>query len=185
VSPFADDALALMHDTGSAVAFHQGPTGAPVLAAALAAGALSMNLERLTGTLTGTILAGATFTVAGEAGTPAHTVSGGPYTLASNAVSGVTFTPAIAAGGAVEHAAVTFGAAHSATGLLQLEAAMLSGEFAGDNVGQVAYLLIPAASISGLLDGQGVLVGDVPYSVRKIHTPDNGLMAAVILARPL
>lgn len=81
--------------------------GAPLVNGLLAAGATSMNIDAAP-TLKGVVFAGDTFTLAGETGSPVHTVSGGPYVAAANAIAGITFTPAIAAGGVADNAAVTF-----------------------------------------------------------------------------
>jgi hypothetical protein len=132
--------------------------------------------------LTGTVLVGATFTVAGEAGTPRHTVTGNNLTATGNVITGLAFTPAAAAGGMANHAAVTFGAASTARGILQREAAMLTGEFAADNVYQVPVFHAPASAITGLVAGDGLLVLNTAYMVRKIHLPDDGAVAQVALA---
>lgn len=77
------------------------------LTAALTAGATTLGLNSAT-KLVGVLAAGDTFTIAGEAGSPVHTVTGGPfYPAVANAIAGVTFTPAIAAGGVAINAAVT------------------------------------------------------------------------------
>lgn len=85
---------------------------APLLNGALAAAATSMSID---GTVPGIVEAGETFTIAGESGSPVHTVTGGPY-LESPAgqVTGITFTPGIAAGGVADNAAVTFAASGKA-----------------------------------------------------------------------
>lgn len=59
-------------------------------------------------TLVGVVAAGDTFTIAGETGTPTHTVTGGPYIAAANECGPITFTTAIAVGGAAQDAVVTF-----------------------------------------------------------------------------
>ncbi|KKL76779.1 hypothetical protein LCGC14_2041480 [marine sediment metagenome] len=47
--------------------------------------------------------------VCGEAGSPTHTVTGGPfYVAAANAIASITFSTAIAAGGVANDAAVSF-----------------------------------------------------------------------------
>jgi hypothetical protein len=77
------------------------------LTGALSAGATSLGLNSAT-TLVGVLAVGDTFTIAGEAGSPVHTVTGGPfYPAVANAIAGVTFTPAIAAGGVAANAVVT------------------------------------------------------------------------------
>lgn len=81
-------------------------TAGPLVNGALIAGATSLNLDGTN--LTGVLVTGDTFTLAGEAGTPVHTVTGGPYVAAGNAIAGVTFTPAIAAGGVADNAAISF-----------------------------------------------------------------------------
>lgn len=81
--------------------------GSPLVNGALTAGAATMNIDATT--LIGSVAVGDTFTLAGESGSPTHTVTNGPFYLASsNAITGITFTPAIASGGVVDNAAVTF-----------------------------------------------------------------------------
>jgi len=75
---------------------------------ALIAGALTMNIDGNTATLKGVVLAGDQFHLAGEAGSPVHTVTGGPYVTAANAIAGITFTTVIAAGGVADNAAITW-----------------------------------------------------------------------------
>jgi len=68
-----------------------------------------MNIDGNGAQLIGVVVAGDTFTIAGEAGSPTHTVTGGSfYVAAANAIAGITFTPGIAAGGAADNAVVTF-----------------------------------------------------------------------------
>jgi hypothetical protein len=79
----------------------------PLVNGALIATATTLNLDG-TG-LTGIVAKGDKFTLAGEAGSPVHTVTGGPfYVAAANAITGLTFTPAIAGGGVLDNAAITF-----------------------------------------------------------------------------
>lgn len=82
-------------------------TAGPLVNGALIAGAGSLNLDGTT--LSGVVVVGDTFTIAGEAGAPVHTVTGGPfYVAAANAINALTFTPGIAAGGVADNAAITF-----------------------------------------------------------------------------
>jgi hypothetical protein len=101
------------------MAFYQGKTGyvglggiysgPAVVNGALSAAATTLNLYGNGSNVVGTIVAGDTFTIAGEAGAPTHTVTGGPfYTFVTNAIVGLTFSTGIAAGGTVNNAAVTF-----------------------------------------------------------------------------
>jgi hypothetical protein len=85
-------------------------TGAPPkLNGALTVGNTTMNIDGNGAQLIGVVVAGDTFTIAGEAGSPTHTVTGGSfYVAAVNAIAGITFTPGIAAGGAADNAVVTF-----------------------------------------------------------------------------
>lgn len=80
--------------------------GSPLVNGALAQGATSMNIDA--GSLNGVVFAGDKFTLAGESGSPQHTVTGGPYVASGNAITGITFTPPIATGGVADNAAVTF-----------------------------------------------------------------------------
>ena len=85
-------------------------TGAPPkLNGAIIAGATTLNLDGNGSQLIGVVVAGDTFTIAGESGSPVHTVTGGPfYVAAANAINGITFTPGAAAGGAADNAVITF-----------------------------------------------------------------------------
>lgn len=85
-------------------------TGAPPkLNGALTIGNTSMNIDGNGSQLVGVVVAGDTFTIAGETGSPVHTVTGGPfYVAAANAIAGITFTPGIATGGAADNAVVSF-----------------------------------------------------------------------------
>lgn len=181
MSVFDDEARVLMADTGVACSWHGGPTGAPVVNGATTAGATTLVLEVLTGTLTGYALAGAQFTVANEAGSPTHTVTD-TKAASSNAIAALPFTPAIAAGGVANHAAVTFATAHGATGILQREAAMISGQLEGENVYELPVLLLAADQATGLVAGDGVLVAGTPYAVRKTSRPEDGAVLTVLLA---
>lgn len=79
----------------------------PLVNGALIATATTLNLDGTA--LTGIVAKGDKFTLAGEAGSPVHTVTGGPfYVAAANAITGLTFTPAIAGGGVADNAAITF-----------------------------------------------------------------------------
>src|SRR4051812_10958269 len=78
----------------------------PLVNGALIAAAQTLNLDGTA--LTGVVAPGDTFTLAGEAGTPVHTVTGGFYIAAANAITGLTFTPGIAGGGVADNAAITF-----------------------------------------------------------------------------
>lgn len=81
----------------------------PKLNGALAQGATSMNIDGNGSTLVGVVVAGDTFTIAGETGSPVHTVTGTTFrTAVANAITGITFTPAIAVGGVADNAVVTF-----------------------------------------------------------------------------
>jgi len=81
--------------------------GSPLVDGALSETDTTMDIDAAS--LTGVVVVGDTFTLAGEAGSPTHTVTGGPfYVAAGDAITGITFTPAIAAGGVANNAAVTF-----------------------------------------------------------------------------
>ena len=82
--------------------------GSPLVKGALSQGATQMNIDAAS--LIGVVLVGDTFTLAGESGTPTHTVTGGPYVAVTNEIDNLTFTPAIATGGVTDNAAVTFAA---------------------------------------------------------------------------
>jgi hypothetical protein len=59
--------------------------------------------------LVGVVVPGDTFTVAGETGSPVHTVTGSaPLAAAAGAINNIPFTPAIATGGIADNAVVTF-----------------------------------------------------------------------------
>jgi hypothetical protein len=82
-------------------------TVGPLVNGALIAGATTLSLDG-TG-LTGIVAKGDKFTIAGEAGSPVHTVTGGPfYVAAANAIVGLTFSTPIAGGGAADNAVITF-----------------------------------------------------------------------------
>lgn len=76
----------------------------------MSAGAVTFGVHATS--LVGVVLVDDTFTIAGESGSPLHTVTGIPgtnfYPSVSNAITGITFTPAIATGGVAANAAVTF-----------------------------------------------------------------------------
>jgi len=56
----------------------------------------------------GVLVAGDTFTVAGETGTPVHTVTGGPFWVAAaGTIINMTITPGFATGGIADNAVVT------------------------------------------------------------------------------
>lgn len=81
--------------------------GSPVVNGALSQGATTMDIDA--GSLTGVVIVGDTFTLAGESGSPTHTVTGGPFYVASgNAISSITFSTSIASGGVSDGAAVSF-----------------------------------------------------------------------------
>jgi hypothetical protein len=83
--------------------------GAPTVNGALTAGAVTLNIDVASGVLLGVVAAGDTFTIAGELGSPVHTVTNPvPVVAATNAIAGVTFTPAIATGGTLTGAVMTF-----------------------------------------------------------------------------
>ena len=79
--------------------------GTAKLQAALTVGNTSATFNS-SGTLTGQINPGDTFTITGETGLPVHTVTGGPYVAAANVVGPLTFTPGIATGGAAINAII-------------------------------------------------------------------------------
>ena len=81
-------------------------TVGPLLNGAKTVGQTSLNLDGTA--LTGVVLAGDQFTIAGESGSPVHTVTGGPYVAVANAITGLTFTPGIATGGVADNAVITF-----------------------------------------------------------------------------
>jgi hypothetical protein len=86
---------------------HLDANAAPKLQAALTVGNTAMTLNA-TVSLTGVVMAGDTFTIAGESGSPVHTVTGGPYVAAANICGPITFTVGIASGGAAINSVVTF-----------------------------------------------------------------------------
>jgi hypothetical protein len=88
---------------------HLDGNAAPKLQAALTVGNTTMTLNASV-SLTGVVMAGDTFTIAGESGSPVHTVTGGPYVAAANVCGPITFTVGIASGGAAINSVVTFGA---------------------------------------------------------------------------
>jgi hypothetical protein len=88
---------------------HLQANAAPKLAQAENAGATTVILNASV-SLVGVVMAGDTFTIAGEAGSPVHTVSGGPYLASGNSVGPITFSPQIAAGGVAQNAVVTIAA---------------------------------------------------------------------------
>lgn len=81
--------------------------GSPILNGALASGTAVMAVDAVA-TINGVIFAGDTFTIAGETGSPTHTVTGGPYVIANSSVTSVAFTPAVATGGVGDNAALSF-----------------------------------------------------------------------------
>lgn len=81
--------------------------GSPLVDGALIENDVVMDIDAVS--LTGVVIIGDTFTLAGEAGSPTHTVTGGPfYVAAGNAITTLTFSTAIAAGGVANDAAVSF-----------------------------------------------------------------------------
>ena len=81
--------------------------GSPLVAGALIENDVVMSIDAVS--LTGVVIIGDTFTLAGEAGSPTHTVTGGPvYVAAANAIASITFSTGVAAGGVANNAAVTF-----------------------------------------------------------------------------
>ena len=81
--------------------------GSPLVNGALLENDTQMDIDAAT--LIGIVAVGDTFTLAGEAGSPTHTVTGGPfYVTSSSAIASITFSTAIAAGGVADNAAVTF-----------------------------------------------------------------------------
>lgn len=89
----------------------KGAGAPPKLKGALIAGASTMVIDGNGSALFGGCVAGDKFTIAGESGSPTHTVSGGPYLIGPTPLyeSGpISFTPVIAAGGAADNATVTF-----------------------------------------------------------------------------
>ena len=81
--------------------------GSPLVNGALLENDTTMDIDAVS--LTGVVIIGDTFTLAGEAGSPTHTVTGGPfYVAAANAIASITFSTAIAAGGVANDAAVSF-----------------------------------------------------------------------------
>lgn len=74
---------------------------------AKAAGQTSISIDG-TG-LTGVLMPGDTFTIAGETGVPVHTITGSsPLVAAAGAIANIPFTPALATGGVADNAAITF-----------------------------------------------------------------------------
>lgn len=84
--------------------------GSPRLNGALASSITTMSIDdNGTGTMAGVILGGDTFTIAGETGSPTHTVTAGTaFTIAGASCTSITFTPAIATGGVSDNATLTF-----------------------------------------------------------------------------
>ncbi len=83
--------------------------GSPLVNGALIENDVVMDIDAVS--LTGVVIVGDTFTLAGEAGSPTHTVTGGPfYVAAANAIATITFSTGIAAGGVADDAAVSFAA---------------------------------------------------------------------------
>ena len=81
--------------------------GSPLVNGALIENDTTMDIDAVS--LTGVVIVGDTFTLAGEAGSPTHTVTGGPfYVAAGNAIASITFSTAVAAGGVANDAAVSF-----------------------------------------------------------------------------
>ncbi len=81
--------------------------GSPLVNGALNESDTTMSIDAVS--LTGVVIIGDTFTLAGEAGSPTHTVTGGPfYVAAANAIANITFSIGVAAGGVANNAAVTF-----------------------------------------------------------------------------
>ncbi len=81
--------------------------GSPLVNGALIENDAIMDIDAVS--LTGVVIVGDTFTLAGEAGSPTHTVTGGPfYVAAANAIASITFSTLIAAGGVANDAAVSF-----------------------------------------------------------------------------
>ena len=80
--------------------------GTPLVNGAVAIGATTMNIDA--GALTGTVVPGDIFTVAGD---PQQYVATNTTTAAANAITGITFSPASVLGFA-DNAAVTFVATH-------------------------------------------------------------------------
>lgn len=71
-----------------------------------AQGQTVISLDAVT-TLQGVVHTGDQFTIAGETGAPVHTVTGGPWLAAANAIANMSFTTAIATGGVADNAVVT------------------------------------------------------------------------------
>ena len=108
-------------------------------------------------TLTGIIAVGDVFTLAGETGSPNHTVTGGPfYVVAGASVTAVTFTPTAATGGAANDAAITItsnSAAEIAAWSLLAEIEMIDDTVKGDLARTfVGGLAKWSGSASALLD---------------------------------
>lgn len=81
--------------------------GSPLVNGALLENDTTLDIDATT--LIGLVAVGDTFTLAGESGSPTHTVTGGPFYLTvGNAIASITFSTAIAAGGVADDAAVTF-----------------------------------------------------------------------------
>lgn len=81
--------------------------GSPLVNGALSESDTVMDIDGTS--LAGLVVVGDIFTLAGESGSPNHTVTGGPFYLAAdNAIASITFSTGIAAGGVADNAAVTF-----------------------------------------------------------------------------
>ena len=81
--------------------------GSPLVNGALIENDTTMDIDAVS--LTGVVIVGDTFTLSGEAGSPTHTVTGGPfYVAAGNAIASITFSTGVAAGGVANNAAVSF-----------------------------------------------------------------------------
>jgi hypothetical protein len=132
-----------------------GLEGAPVLSQAQNATDTQVTLAIASAPgspLVGTIYAGDTFTIAGEAGSPVHTVTGGPYSPDPAdqyyRVGPVSFTGAIAAGGVPRGAAVTLTqSAQSTFDCTQ-----------GDQFNLTLTQNVTASSVVGAGDGQRITI---------------------------
>lgn len=104
-------------------------TGSPLVNGAVSIGATTVNIDA--GTLTGTVVVGDIFTVAGD--TQQYVVTANA-TAAANAITGMAFSPAAKVAWA-DNAAVTFVASHAVSGLaLQQQAIAFASKPLADAV---------------------------------------------------
>lgn len=70
-------------------------------------------------------------------------------------------------------------------GIMEYDAALLTDEFRGEAVYHMPMLYCAATDIAGYSVGDSLIAPDgVTYLIRGIHTPGDGALAHVLLARP-